>query len=72
MFSGNITVCNSYDPGTGKLSGATGSGSTTFHGAILQNDSQGHGMSWNAGFQHRSDHDSLTGTAAAVLSATSR
>jgi len=38
-----------FTGGTGKLSGATGSGSTTFHGAILQNDSQGHGMSWNAG-----------------------
>jgi hypothetical protein len=35
--------------GTGNLSNATGSFTSTFQGQILQNDPQGHGMSWFSG-----------------------
>ena len=52
----NLTGNNqfSFIGGTGRFAGATGSGTVSFKGQILQNDPQGHGMSWDAG--------SITGT----------
>jgi hypothetical protein len=40
--------------GTGRFARATGSGMVSFKGQTIQNDPQGHGMSWDAG--------SVTGT----------
>jgi hypothetical protein len=51
-FTGNNQF--SFIGGTGKFAGATGSGTVKFKGQILQNDPQGHGMSWDTG--------SVTGT----------
>jgi len=52
----NLTGTNqfSFIGGTGRFAGATGSGTVSFKGQILQNDPQGHGMSWDSG--------SITGT----------
>jgi hypothetical protein len=44
----------SFIGGTGKFAEATGSGTVSFNGQILQSDPQGHGMSWDTG--------SVTGT----------
>ena len=51
-FTGNNQF--SFIGGTGGFAGATGSGKVSFSGQILQNDPQGHGMSWDTG--------SVTGT----------
>jgi hypothetical protein len=51
-FTGNNQF--SFIGGTGKFAGATGSGTVSFKGQILQSDPQGHGMSWDTG--------SITGT----------
>jgi hypothetical protein len=51
-FTGNDQF--SFIGGTGRFAGATGSGTVSFKGQILQNDRQGHGMSWDTG--------SVTGT----------
>jgi hypothetical protein len=46
-FTGNNQF--SFIGGTGRFAGATGSGTVSFKGQILQNDRQGHGMSWDTG-----------------------
>jgi hypothetical protein len=46
-FTGNNRF--SFIGGTGRFAGATGSGTVSFKGQILQNDQQGHGMSWDTG-----------------------
>ncbi len=51
-FTGNNQF--SFIGGTGGFAGATGSGTVSFTGQILQNDQQGHGMNWDTG--------SVTGT----------
>jgi hypothetical protein len=51
-FTGNNNF--SFIGGTGKFAGATGSGTVSFKGQILQNDPQEHGMTWDTG--------SVTGT----------